>query len=290
MSKFKFSGHETFQCRHFWLKKGHDFVSMGGDFKSNQALIDLGVGKNMITSIGYWLKAFKITNEVGDITDFGKSIFKDDGFDPYLEDVGTQYLIHFNLIRNTSFASIYKLAFEDFRRTRIDAEFTEEHLFDFILKTLIREGESVSEKSIRNDLKVFLKTYYSGSKRGSKSIEDDFASVLIGLGFIDQVEGVLVEGNPLYRISFSKQNALDPLLFLYMIADHFEGQESISIDQIQNEIADKLLCNREGTEEKINYLSSEGFLVYKQDAGRKEIQFKGSIDKLNILSKYYGRV
>jgi hypothetical protein len=50
MKDYKFSGHETFQCRHFWLKKGYDFVKKEGDFKSNDALIELGVGKNMISS------------------------------------------------------------------------------------------------------------------------------------------------------------------------------------------------------------------------------------------------
>jgi hypothetical protein len=290
MSRYKFSGHETFQCRHFWLKKGYDFVRGEGDFKSNQALIDLGVGKNMITSISYWLKAFKVINESGELSNFGQKMFDDSGFDPYLEDIGTQYLLHFNLIQNSAFASIYKMAFEDFRRTRIDAEFTEGHLADFVIKVLIREGESISEKSVQNDVKVFLKTYYSGSKRGAKSIEDDFASVLIGLGFIDRVEGVLVDGSPLFRINVSEQKELDSLLFLYMIVDVFEGYESISVDQVQAEISDKVLCNREGTDEKLNQLMNGGFLVYKQDAGRKEIQFKGSIDKLNLLSKYYGRV
>jgi hypothetical protein len=181
MGKFKFSGHETFQCRHFWLKKGYDFVCRKGEFKSNEALIALGVGKNMITSINYWIKAFKVTNENGIPTEFGEVIFGDNGLDPYLEDIGTQYLLHYNLIRNSSFASIYKLTFQDFRRTRIDSEFTEDQLFDYISKLLIREGEAFSEKSIKNDIRVFIRTYYCGSKRGSKSIEDDFASVLIGL-------------------------------------------------------------------------------------------------------------
>jgi hypothetical protein len=50
------------------------------------------------------------------------------------------------------------------------------------------------------------------------------------------------------------------------------------------------LCNREGTEIKLSALDEEGFIVYKQDAGRKEIQIKSSIDKYILLNKYYGRV
>lgn len=290
MSRFKFSGHETFQCRHFWLKKGFDFVKSNGNFASTLALIDLGVGKNMVASINYWLRAFNILNDCDMLTKFGKQMFDDDGLDPYLEDVGTQYLLHFNLIQNSSYASIYKLAFEDFRKTRIDLEFTEEQLYDFVANYLLRQGESFSEKTIKSDIKVFLRTYYCGTKSAVKSIEDDLASVLIGLGFISQVEGVTVSGGPLYRINLSSQKALDARLFLFMIMEVFLNQNSISVDQIQTEIADKLLCNREGTEEKLNWLVENGFLVYNQDAGRKEIQLKGSLSRFKLLTGYYGRI
>ena len=290
MSAYKFSGHETFQCRHFWIKKGVDFTFKSGDFKSSNASVDLGVGKNMISSIHYWMKAFGVVDVDGQITEFGERFFLDNGFDPFLEDVGTQYLLHFNLVRNSSFASIYKLVFEDFRKTRIDSEFTETQLFDFVMRTLLREGEVISEKTIKNDIRVFLKSYYSGSKRGAKSIEDDFASILIGLGFIDLVNGALIDGDVLYRINVTEQKNLDKGIFLSMILDQFKGLESISLDQIQTEISDRVLCNREGTEDKLNQLMNDGFLIYKQDAGRKEIQIKGGVDRLNLLTKYYGRV
>ena len=290
MSRFKFSGHETFQCRHFWLKKGYDFVNSNGNFASTLALIDLGVGKNMVASINYWLRAFNILNDCDMLTKYGKLLFEDDGLDPYLEDIGTQYLLHFNLIQNSSYASIYKLAFEDFRKTRIDLEFTEEQLYDFVAKYLLRQGVAFSEKTIKSDIKVFLRTYYCGAKSGVKSIEDDLASVLIGLGFISQVEGVMVGGGPLFRINVSEQKALDERLFLFMIMEVFLKQNSISVDQIQTEIADKLLCSREGTEEKLKLLVENGYLVYNQDAGRKEIQLKGSLSRFNLLAGYYGQV
>ena len=290
MVKYKFSGHETFQCRHFWLKKGYDFKLNNGDFKSNEALIELGVGKNMVHSIHYWLKAFKIILGEGLMSDFGQKIFDQDGYDPYLEDIGTQYLLHYNLISNVEFASIYKLTFEDFRKTRISSEFTEEQLYDFIFKTLQKNGESISENSLKNEIKIFIKTYFSNSKKGSKSIEDDFASILLGIGFIDQVQDVLIDGSPLYVINYSNQPQLNELLFLYLILDVFKNQESIDVEIIQTEISDKLLCNREGTEEKLNSLVIKGYIVYKQDSGRREVQIKDRLNKWQILELYYGGI
>lgn len=291
MSKYKFSGHETFQCRHFWLKKGYDFVLKEGVFKSNEALIELGVGKNMITSISHWLKAFRVTdNESIELTDFGHYVFGDEGKDPYLEDVGTLYLLHYNIISNFSQASIYRMTFEEFRRTRIASEFTSEQLYDFISKRLKIEGESFSENSLRNDIKVFLRTYQTSSKRGSKSIEDDFSSVLIDLDLIDPLQDVFINGDQVFRIKYNEQKELDPLIFLYAILNAFPKEESISVRDIQAKVSDLFLCNREGTEEKLNALNESGLLVYKQDAGRKEIQFKKELNEWTILDKYYGRV
>ena len=53
-----FSGHESFACRLFWLKKGYDFLRAEGNFADLGAVANLGVGRNMVTSIAYWVKAF----------------------------------------------------------------------------------------------------------------------------------------------------------------------------------------------------------------------------------------
>lgn len=46
--QYSFSGHESFPCKTLWLKKGYDFVKENKDFNSPEAVIDLGVGKNMV--------------------------------------------------------------------------------------------------------------------------------------------------------------------------------------------------------------------------------------------------
>lgn len=56
--KYTFSGHDSFQCRQLWLKKGFDFVKDGLDFNDEYSVVQLGVGKNMVSSISFWLKTF----------------------------------------------------------------------------------------------------------------------------------------------------------------------------------------------------------------------------------------
>lgn len=62
-NKHTFSGHESFPCKALWLKKGYDFVVAGKDFNRHEAVIELGVGKNMVAAIRFWMRAFGIIND-----------------------------------------------------------------------------------------------------------------------------------------------------------------------------------------------------------------------------------
>jgi hypothetical protein len=59
VKRYAFSGHESFPCKTLWLKKGYDFVVDKNDFNSPEAVIGLGVGKNMVSSIRFWLQAWR---------------------------------------------------------------------------------------------------------------------------------------------------------------------------------------------------------------------------------------
>ncbi len=285
MVHLKFSGHETFHCRHFWLKKGVDFINQGLDFKEPEVVVNLGVGKNMVSSIQFWLNAFDIA-ENGELSELGKNIFSEDGFDKYLENNGTLWLLHFFLLKK-DYASLYKLTFLDFRKTRISAEFNEEQIVDFITKLTVRNGMKISPKSIENDVKVLIRNYVPLYKIGSKSLEDDFSSLLINLDLITKVNDSFINGSQEFRFLYDSKTNLPAHILLFAIMDSFEGQMSISVSDLQTEVSDVFLCNREGTEIKLNELQDLGHLVYKDDAGRKEIQIKKQINKWTILKDYY---
>ena len=175
MNSYRFSGHETFHCRHFWLKKGYDFLNYEKEFKNEDAVVDLGVGKNMVVSINHWLQSFGLLNN-SELTKLSYEVFDNKGYDPYLEDVATMWLLHYNLL-STDYASIYKIVFEEFRKSRVSSEFTVNKLCSYLERKLKIEGVVVSQNTIENDVKVFLKNYISISKKGDKNIEDDMSLV-----------------------------------------------------------------------------------------------------------------
>ena len=98
----RFTGHETFPCRYTWLPKAvaalDDNPHLFRDI--DNAIVVLGVGKQMARAVRFWVEAAKVVErqEKGDfkITWFGKKLLGKDGFDPYLEDIQTLWLIHWN--------------------------------------------------------------------------------------------------------------------------------------------------------------------------------------------------
>lgn len=92
-TKYVFSGHESFPCKQLWLKKGYDFLVEGNNFNAPDAVVKLGVGKNMVSSIRYWLRAFAMTMN-DELTPMAHYLFDDkSGKDPFIEDLGTLWLL-----------------------------------------------------------------------------------------------------------------------------------------------------------------------------------------------------
>ena len=79
MPKLSFSGHETFICKAFWLKKGFDFINSNHNFSDKSAVVDLGVGNNMVSSIRFQLKSFGLTDKNDELTNFAYYLFDKDG-------------------------------------------------------------------------------------------------------------------------------------------------------------------------------------------------------------------
>ena len=110
-----FARHETFHPRYGWLKKGFDYVKKDNNvFLRDDASVVLGVGKNMVRSMKYWCAAFKIIQEKPEApknisrpfipTSFGEALLSDRGWDPYLEDPASLWLLHWELLKKPNLA------------------------------------------------------------------------------------------------------------------------------------------------------------------------------------------
>jgi hypothetical protein len=101
-SKPSFAGHESFPLRYGWLKKGFDAIVQDSlALAADEAMVELGVGKNMVRAIRHWGIAFRVWRPAGgarggalEPTELGRRLLADDGWDPFIDEVGTVWLLH----------------------------------------------------------------------------------------------------------------------------------------------------------------------------------------------------
>lgn len=296
LTRFNFSGHDSFQCRQLWLKKGFDYVMLRKKFTDDDAVVILGVGKNMVSSIRFWLKAFNIIDEKDNPTKFGKRLFdSDNGYDPFLEDEASLWLLHYQLVKN-GFASIYSIVFNEFRKEKLF--FNKETFINYIK----RIGESnpelnFNENTIAKDFIVFANLYKSDPDRNE--IEDSFSGILSELGILKLIykpfkdEKGKAKKKEEYFIENLERDNLAPSIVLYTILDNTNYSSSISLNSLEfgfNSPGSIFALNRSGLLNKISEIV-EDFkeITFTDQAGVKELQFKNKAEAFKILDKYYGK-
>ena len=102
----KFRAHDTFFIRKGWLSKGMRNVNNDPEVfishEKNPTDV-LSIGSNMVKALRYWMQAVGLTEEPTTgkrpqhFTELGNLIFK---YDPYIEELGTLYLLQYKLASN----------------------------------------------------------------------------------------------------------------------------------------------------------------------------------------------
>ncbi len=290
MEKFSFSGHESFTCRQFWLKKAYDYSNLAKSYNDTQSILDLGVGKNMVTAIRYWAKSFGIIDHADKPTSLAEFLFGENGKDIFLEDIATLWLLHYNVIKNNT-ASIFNKVFNSFRKERI--YFTKEHLFLFLKNEIINNKQgTIKDKTIKTDINVFLKNYVKPDYSDKFELEDDFMAVLIDLDLIKKykqtIENKTIEH---YKIETEKRDDLPFQIVLFAILDNYRNQNSISFKELQvghNSPGLIFAINADGLYQKIIQITEKfSEVVFSETAGNQTLQIKETINPQKILDDYY---
>ena len=124
----RFRAHETFFIRKGWLSKGiKNVVADPAVFMGNSGnpMDVLGIGSNMVKSLRYWLQTVGLTTEPAygkkeqSLTDFGKLVKK---YDPYIEELGTLWLLHYHLAKNLNDATSWYFFFNEFKLMEFDKD------------------------------------------------------------------------------------------------------------------------------------------------------------------------
>lgn len=229
---YRFSGHETFPCRYAWLPKA--VAQLNNDPRlfadEDEAMVRLGVGKNMVRAIRFWVDAAGVAkpSQCGmSVTAFGQAVFGTDGHDPFLEDIRTLWLIHWMLssaVEEPLFAWHHLLNFWhglDFTRTEAL------HTFD---RESERLGKKLSPVTLEHHFTTFLHTYLP--TRGSKGeiLEDNLDCPLTELAFVlkigDRTTADSGRREPIFAFRVEEKPEVSPHLFLFCLDDFWRKRRS----------------------------------------------------------------
>jgi hypothetical protein len=292
MNDYKFSGHDTFHCKQQWLLKGAELIENEGVIgfaDLNKAIPKLGVGKNMVLSIQYWLKAYGLL-ENEKLTEIAVLLFNtNNGYDKFLEDEGSLWILQY-LICKKKYASIFELIFKDYFKERVSNEFSENQIINFLQRKINENKQrDVSENTLRTDFKVFLRSYLSNDK-STKTIEDDYNSPLLELNLINALDRKLNGEDVVFKINKETRSSLSFEIFGFCLLDLYGADCTVNFQDIRETLGNYFGLTNEGLEliiEKL-YLNYKEF-VFNDDAGIRQIQIKTNAEfKINLLNNYYG--
>ena len=290
--KISFSGHETFVCRQFWLKKGYEHILADRSFNDEDAVVHLGVGKNMTTAIKFWLRGFNIIDEADQITEFGKKLLE--RYDPYLEDTASLWLIHYAAIKNEKLF-IFNAFFNQFLKEK--NEFTKPQLIAYLKRKTEESGiKHYSDKTYDSDANVFLRTY-NRSNDGKADVEEETANLLVELNLIRPFTRVALDGKTSvqwFRVMRESRDDLPKEILAFTILDTYGTDvKSISFKDLLEGVNSpgNIFCMTEkGLEEKLMELASiwPNDFNYNETAGNRVLQIRQEMNKWEILNQYYG--
>ncbi|MCX8456272.1 DUF4007 family protein [Paenarthrobacter ureafaciens] len=217
-----FARHETFHLRFGWLRKGFTAALTDPEaFSRPNATVELGVGKNMVSAIRYWCQAYKILETAPNLdrprmphlrpSVFGRQLLGEAGWDPWLEDPASLWLLHWKILGPKCIAPVWWTAFNLFA----PEQFEEYQLTDLVAELTAAAGwKSVMESSIKKDVDCLLRTF-AVRRSGRQTMDDLLDCPTRQLGLIAPAVGETKS----WRFVTGPKPSLPPAIVAYACLD-----------------------------------------------------------------------
>jgi uncharacterized protein DUF4007 len=227
----RFSGHETFACRYAWLPKAyraitHDPAALADD---ESAMMALGIGRNMLQALRFWVEVTGVAVRGRDRsfnpTPFGTAILHPGGLDPYLEDIRTLWLLHWNIASQPEplFAWDYLL-----NRWQQPELVRSEVLDAFVKATDTMNGKTLSPVTLAQHLDVFLHTYLARDRE--RADEEGLDCLLAELQLLQRVGERRVDGKGRREAVFAfrreRKPEITPAVFAYALNEFWRSRRN----------------------------------------------------------------
>lgn len=298
-----FSGHESFTLRFAWLPKAvHGTLKHRDLFNEDEALVHLGVGKNMVRSIRHWGVSGGFLDEISATkgsratrptpSTLGHLLFGADGLDQYLEDPSTLWLIHWQLASRSEGPTTWYWAFNEYP----EAEFTKDKLCASLRQFIDRnEWKRIADSTIERDVDCFIRTYIPRRRGKNEVFEESLDCPLTELGILGDIEGLGV-----YAFNRGEHPSLPQAILLYAVLRFWQQSaplvKTLSYDQVAYHAGSPGRVFKLSDTALTEYLESLGELTkgairFGTTAGLRQLYRHRDITDdfaMNILRRHYG--
>lgn len=272
-------GHGSFYLRSGWVKKGVEYVNVDNSediFSKNniKAVDELGIGSVMVQSLKFWLfvldiitkenKTFKLKREIEYILEK----------DPYLQRKDTLWLLHTYIMERDN-RKENPVLWNLFIKNKRNTVFTEKEARDILTMYYKEKNEVVSERSIRDSVNVFIKTYYK-KKDLKEDPEDNLFSPFIKLEYLIQNE------KEQYYFRNIESEEIAEEIILLLLKRRIEGNQ-ISIIDSYNYINGIIKMRINEYEKLISKLENRDFIFVDRAAGLQNINIIKDISEKEII-------
>lgn len=290
----QFSGHETFPLRYSWLKKAFEAVGARRNdtnnrliFSAEDAISTFGVGKNMVGAMRYWALAAGIISDTSRTfkgpyvtTDFGEAIFNDaDGWDPYIEDPATLWLLHWQFASNPLPTTTIHYAFNHFH----SASFYREQLVDDIHRYCTQIGAKVASATLKRDVDCFLRTYAARLVATEEESLDSLMAELALIRPIGKSDGFL--------LARGAKPSLPDAIFLFGLISYAQRRSNsrvLNVESLLHEPSSPgriFLLDEEALLERLSSVDrvSGDRILWSETAGLRQVIFKQDPADFNLI-------
>ncbi len=246
----------------------------------------------MVDAIKYWCLATQVLEEHPDQrfdlqpTSIGRQLFGHEAWDPYLEDKGTIWLLHWLLATNKAVATTAYLLFNEFA----GQEFGRTELEEWVARKAASLGADVASTTLRRDVGVFLRSYVGGPDRYDSSLEDIMDCPLAELGLIYEEPA-----KHMYTFARGPKDSLPDEVFAYALwgyAEHRDGQRTFTFDELAYQTGSPgriFKLDEAALAERLENLAdlTDGAWQPTETAGYRQMLLTRDIDPGQLLERYY---
>ena len=302
--KYKISGHEKFSLRYTWLPKAVIALDQDNKIfsKFDDAIILMGVGKNMVRSIKFWALSTQIADQNKNgglkITEFGRVLFGAEGLDTYLEDIKTLWLLHWKL---STQKDTPLLAWEYLLNRWPEPEITKSS----VIRTFENEQEKFNTRPSTTTLKdhfdTFIRTYVP--TKGPKGVikEDNLDSPLVELELLQKIgdrSSKYLKGKhePIYIFHREEKPDISADLFIYCLSDFFNiahpNESTLPFREISvghGSPGQIFKLSESDLRERLENLEkdSSGHFIYKESINVPQVHKNKNLNTIELLRNIY---